>query len=447
MFGINILDAMNILALVLFIAGLLIMALFVVFPVRRLVRQLQKFAEDRKGFGPLKFKNEAELLGQVFKLLTTELKTKEEDLRRLYEQAAARAQFMERYSERLVEIIPVGVVALTSRGTVTTLNSEAEKMFGTSLADAAGKSHILLWGEASRLADIVGEVLRRKAPLDESEVLWHGVGGKDEVRSLRIVGAILSGDQPPSEEVYVFTFYDLTPIRRLEEKIRTAERLAAIGTLSAGLAHEIRNPLSAILGYSNLLKKKTKDSELTELADTVEKEAQGLNRVVNEFLEFARNHEALSSPIHYQDAIEEVIGRLARVLKDRGVTIRYRGFPGTEVCPLDKPSIQQLLYNLLLNAIEASPPGASVDLSYEASREGGIQLIVRDEGLGISPEQESKIFDPFFTTKPEGTGLGLSIVHRIVTAAGGEVAFTSEAGKGSRFVVSLPRPQPDKLKP
>ena len=428
-------------AMLFFVLGFAILGYFVILPMRRLVKQLEQFARGRPDLRSLKFRNEAELLGQVFRLLTGELRSKEDELKRLYEQADARARFMEHYSERLVESIPVGVVALTSQGDVATLNGSAERMFGKRAAEVSGRSHKILWGKDSRLSDLVEGTMASGTPLEETEAVWNGPDGKGEVRVYRIVGNILVGGEGSDAKTFVFTFYDLTPVRLLEEKVRTAGRLAAIGTLSAGLAHEIRNPFSAILGYADLLKKRTTDPELGELAATVENEARGLSRVVNEFLEFARKHERVSSLIRYQDSIEEVLSRLARTLRECGVTVHYGGFPETGICPLDKPSLQQLLYNLLLNAVEASPRGSSVELSYEMTPvEGKIRLIVQDRGCGIPVDQQTKIFDPFFTTKTGGTGLGLSIVHRITTAAGGEVFFESEVGKGTRFTALFPMP-------
>jgi PAS domain S-box-containing protein len=421
--------------------GIAVLTVFVVLPVRRLVRQLAQFAPGREELKGFRFRNEAELLTQTFKLLTGELKSKEEELKRLYEQADARARFAENYSERLVESIPMGVVALTADGRVTTLNPAAEALFGVRLSAVAGKPHEELWGGQTSLGRLARMALETGAPTGRTEALWRGRDDSGEGRELQVTGSLLAGREDPSGKAIVFTLYDLTPVRQLEARIRTAERLAAVGTLSAGLAHEIRNPLSAILGYSNLLKRRVEGSgEPAELAATVEKEAQGLNRVVNEFLEFVRKHEMAREPLDWSAVLAELPGRLGRVLKEREVRLITNDPPVEANCGLDRTLAIQVLYNLVLNAVEASPPGGEVSVSVEIRTGEALPWVVTvgDGGPGIPEDVRRKAFDPFFTTKPDGVGLGLSIVHRIVTEAKGTVELESRPGRGTLAVVRLP---------
>ncbi|HEX9191300.1 MAG TPA: ATP-binding protein, partial [Candidatus Deferrimicrobiaceae bacterium] len=245
----------------------------------------------------------------------------------------------------------------------------------------------------------------------------------------------------------VFIFQDLTPIKQMEERIRIADRLAGVGELAAGLAHEIRNPLASIAGSSQLLRESpgVPGEEAATLLEIIERESRRLNGLITDFLAYtgpsARNVQAVNLPSLIRDVTEAIRAGEAR---DGGVSIAFAAAKELLV-EGDPEQLRQVMWNLIRNALQATPPGGRVLLDvFEQIRQGGrfVVATVSDTGPGVDPRNLGKIFNPFFTTKEGGTGLGLSISQRIIHYHKGFIEVRSAPGKGSTFYVFLPaRPE------
>jgi len=226
-------------------------------------------------------------------------------------------------------------------------------------------------------------------------------------------------------------------ILEFEEQLRRADRLAALGELSAGLAHEIRNPLASIRGTAEILRDDIPaDNPRAEFAAILIREVDRLNRVVARFLDFSRPAGSSKERCDVVEALREVFAltRLAAQKKRVQMTLKEHG-------PLwllvDREQLKQASLNLILNAFEAMPEGGSLVVEVAGHpTEGTIRF--RDSGVGIAPENLQQIFSPFFTTRRDGTGLGLAITQRIVAAHGGRIEVESRAGEGTVFTVILP---------
>lgn len=224
-------------------------------------------------------------------------------------------------------------------------------------------------------------------------------------------------------------------VLEIEDQLRRADRLSTLGELAAGMAHELRNPLASIKGTAEILKVDYKpDDRKYEFISIMIKEVERLNRVVEEFLRFAR-------PIPLQNAevdLGEEIKSVIHLLKGQtaGVNINIKPFTIPKV-KADRERLVQVFLNLILNSIQAMPECGSLTIS-ASEVDGQVEISFRDTGPGIPEENRDKIFKPFFTTKPSGTGLGLAISNRIVEAHSGRITFESEAGRGTTFKVSLP---------
>lgn len=225
-------------------------------------------------------------------------------------------------------------------------------------------------------------------------------------------------------------------------KIRT-QRLARLGALLAGFAHEVRNPLSTIglnlqLVLEDFREPETqRDKRTQKRLATVEGEVRRLQKILEEFLSFARAPEPRFSPIDLNAKLAAMVEFHEPEMRDHGVSLRF--FPGADVGPVlgDWDHLQAALGNLLRNAKEATPPGGEIMLS--TSREGAHALVrVTDTGAGIAPELQSRVFEPYFSTKKAGTGLGLPTVRRVAEEHGGTLTFQSEVGKGTQFTLRLP---------
>lgn len=232
-------------------------------------------------------------------------------------------------------------------------------------------------------------------------------------------------------------------IIRIEEQLRQAERLSALGQLSAVLAHEIRNPLGSIRGTAEILRDDYKPGDKKyEFLEILLKETERLNNVVEDFLGLARPVQTEKDICHLYNEVQEVISLLDADATAHGVTITLLPFDIPMVRG-DREKLRQVLFNLLLNGIQATPFGGSITVSGETLPpfEDGPEKVVlnfRDTGNGMTEGVRSKIFEPFFSTKSDGTGLGLAITQKIVESHGGTIDVQTEPGKGSVFKVILP---------
>lgn len=225
---------------------------------------------------------------------------------------------------------------------------------------------------------------------------------------------------------------------KAEEHLRRAERLSALGELSASMAHEIRNPLGSIKGAAEILRDAySKDDARFEFVQILLKETDRLNHILQEFLDFARPKKPEVKEADLNEAMEFVLTLTAREAKKQGVRIEKRLSPDIARLNMDPDLMKQAFLNLVLNAIQAMPNGGI--LTIESSTDGGDAVVkVSDTGTGISSENRKRLFTPFFTTKKNGTGLGLAIVYRIIQNHNGRIDVESEPGKGTTFTIRIP---------
>ena len=222
------------------------------------------------------------------------------------------------------------------------------------------------------------------------------------------------------------------------EWMKRSERLFALGQLSAGLAHEIRNPLASVAGAAGILQRNSslgrKEAECLEI---ISRECQRLNRLLNNFLEFARPRAPQYQLIDLAAVLDSVLELASHAPGIQRIELRKELFPHLPPVESDPELLKQVLLNLIMNAIQAMPDGGEIVVS-AMPRHERMLIQVKDEGTGIKPEDRDRIFDPFFTTKDNGSGLGLSVAHQIVEQHGGMLTADANPEKGMTFSVSLP---------
>ena len=238
-------------------------------------------------------------------------------------------------------------------------------------------------------------------------------------------------------------FQDLTELREMETRLKREERLAAVGRLAAGIAHEIRNPLASISGSIEMLREgKGVAAEDSRLMNIILRETDRLDGLITEFLQYVKPMKRRAAKVQMLDVLRETIEALRATDGGRDVTFVLPDGPLAAVRG-DRDQLKQVVWNLLLNAMQATGGKGRVEVRATNSRlgeQGEVMLLeVRDDGVGIPPEEIGRIFEPFFTTKERGTGLGLAMVHKIVEAHEGHIEVESQAGKGATFLVVLPR--------
>jgi signal transduction histidine kinase len=230
---------------------------------------------------------------------------------------------------------------------------------------------------------------------------------------------------------------DLTEIVELHNRIKLKENFAALGEMSAGIAHEFKNSLATILGYAQMSTTESDICTLQNYAREIHKESKALSRMVADFLHFARPVMTSIDKVDLSELLENTVADL-RNLRPGDYDIRLKT-SGKAIVACDPTLMRQSLLNLLINAVEALNGRGRIAVSIEAPTDRNqVQVIVEDDGHGIPPHIAPKIFIPFFTTKTRGTGLGLSLVQKIVLAHNGRIEFQNAEGKGSRFIVTLP---------
>jgi two-component system sensor histidine kinase HydH len=231
-----------------------------------------------------------------------------------------------------------------------------------------------------------------------------------------------------------------TSLTSLERELETRRRLASLGRLAAGVAHEIRNPLSSIKGFATYFKERYRDNpDDRKTSEIMIQEVDRLNRVITQLLEFARPPVIQKKQASLQSLIQHSLKMIERQASVKEIQVLSHLPSGVKEVALDPDGINQVLLNLYLNAVEAMDPGGTLSVSLSMD-EGSpwVKIKVSDTGTGISKEDLEHVFDPYFTTKQTGTGLGLAIVHKIIEAHGGEVKAESEIGRGTSVTVLLP---------
>ncbi len=228
----------------------------------------------------------------------------------------------------------------------------------------------------------------------------------------------------------------------LQRELARQERLSSLGQMAAGLAHEIRNPLSSIQGAAEILgDRETIGARERELLDVLRKESRRLGKVVDHFLGFARPRPPALADADPTAIVERAASQMELDASERGIGISRVIEPGLPPLQADPEQLHQVLLNLLLNAIAATPDGGRIEVSAARAQRDGVRCVsfsVRDTGAGIAPDVLPHVFDPFFTTRDAGTGLGLSVSHQIAREHGGWIDIESKPGEGTTVAVTIP---------
>jgi hypothetical protein len=343
-----------------------------------------------------------------------------------------------------IESAAEGILIIDEQGGIVVANTQVEKMFGYGTRELLGQPLEVLLPE--RLRD--GHVRHRADYIAEPRV-------RRMARGLDLAGRRRDGTEFPVEislsyvktahGVRVMAFItDITERLTLERTTRQSEKLAALGTLSAGIAHELNNPLGIISSRIELMLLESEDAQLPatvrEDLGVIHRQVQRVSRLVAGLLSYARPTVPQRRPLDVNRVVDEVLLLAHKQLSKQGVRVSAtldRSLP-----PIlgDEGAVQQVLINLITNAQQAIDRTGEVVITTRlaANRPGWLELVVADTGRGISPEYRARIFDPYFTTKEMGTGLGLSITHRIVEEHEGTIEVHSRPGGGTEFVLGFP---------
>ena len=337
----------------------------------------------------------------------------------------------------LISRLPVGIVATDQKGKIITFNSKAAAMTGKNVESVRnGKPADVLPPEVSRFFVLQDE---REEMTDRDVILT----GADNNRYSLHLSSLPVYNQYSAFMGRVLLMYDLSELKRLEKEVQRHDRLVALGKMAAGVAHEVRNPLSSIKGFATLLGSKFKEgSKEHEASDLLVQEAERLNRSITELLNYARPTTLRKEPVNIGEMVDLSLKLISSDAQALGVTISLDIEPDLPAVSVDRDRINQVLLNLYLNGLQAmenSAEGKELKVSVHHDKENKMLVIeVQDIGCGIPRDDLDKVLDPYFTTKPEGTGLGLALAYKIIDEHKGSIQFSSNQGKGTSVSVSLP---------
>ncbi|MDM8536722.1 ATP-binding protein, partial [Desulfobacterales bacterium HSG17] len=336
-------------------------------------------------------------------------------------------------AHKVVTSLPVGLIATDKDGNIAFFNSSAERITGLNLEASQGKAPDTI---------LPAHLCRLKEALDRGESIYEKEMVCEFTKS-KIVPVSVSASEIINEVGefvgQVLIIRDLGEVRRLQDEIRRKEKLAAIGELAAGVAHEIRNPLSSIKGIASYFKNKyDEDKGDEEMSSVMIYEVDRLNRVISELLEFARPTDIKPEITDINPLILHTVRLIEKEASLKEISIKL-DLPQTNLlAEIDSDRFSQCLLNLYLNSLQAMKKDGL--LSIKASKTGTSFIIIeiKDTGPGIRSENLSKIFDPYYTTKTKGTGLGLAIVHRIIESHNGNIKVQSTPGQCTVFTINIP---------
>jgi len=330
--------------------------------------------------------------------------------------------------EDIVRSLPSGLITVDNDDHVLTINEAACAILNTQSSKVIG-------------SDYQGIMPGLAALLSQTAIVTRGEISLDTEPQHKILGVSISPLFGADRERLgqVINFQDLTEVREMEKNVKQAERLAAVGSLAAGVAHEIRNPLASMSGAVELLREgKPEDDESAKLMGIVTREIDRLNSLIRDFLDYTNPSPPKKLIMDLCDVLNDTVTMFKQDRAFEGVTVESRFETSELVLESDPEKLRQVLWNLLRNAAQAAIEGGKhVDVSLETQGDS-VVIAVRDDGPGITEGDMAKIFDPFFTTKSKGSGLGLATAHGIIRDLGGRIEVESRIGRGSTFVVVLP---------
>ncbi len=388
--------------------------------------------------------DEVEILASNFSSMIREIIAHRGQL----EQQLIEIKRLQHYTEKLLTTMSDGLLSVNMAGKVITLNPAARatlEISGNNLEKGSFISASLQKDSALRI--YIQNMLQNTHGRRPEEIRLHK---EEKIQTLLIGSSVLTdGEEQPRE--IILNLHDITDLKKLEARIRQAERLAALGTLAAGMSHEIRNPLSAIKTFVQLLPKKIeKPGFLEKFQRIVPREINRINQIIEDLLDQIRAPKYHFKMTNIQPVLEETIEFLSEELKAHHIRCFCEFSGDLAQIRADADHLTKAFHNLVRNAVQAMPTGGELRIDafrekkhsserrIPTARNGWVTITFQDTGPGIPPETIKNIFNPFFTTKDKGTGLGLAITHKVITDHGGHIEVTSRIGKGTRFIIELP---------
>jgi two-component system, LuxR family, sensor kinase FixL len=346
---------------------------------------------------------------------------------------------LQRSEKRLKAILDTAtdaIISIDEKNRIILFNNAAQKIFGYSGKEVIGKDLGIL------IPPIYGEhykYIKRFLTKKDSDIIGktislHGVRNGGEMFPIELSLSFME-----MEERFIFTaiIRDMTEQQKMKNKMLQSERLAAVGQAVAHVAHEIKNPLMIIGGFSSQIRAKIQDERDRHKLDMVLEEVMRLERLVADLGDFTKEYKLVIRPAHINSVIKDVIQIMTGICTPEKFTFEKQLSEQVDEIECDPDKLKQVLINIISNGLEAMQDGGTISISTEKA-ENGVEIRVNDEGVGIPNDKLQNIFEPFYTPREHGSGLGLSISYKLIKAHNGDISALSAPGKGTTFVIHLP---------
>ncbi|MGE3538261.1 MAG: ATP-binding protein [Candidatus Tectimicrobiota bacterium] len=462
--------------LLLGVLGVVLSIAVAAYLARRIVAPLQALAEgtvavargDLAYFMPIQTHDEIAVLAQNFNHMTSELRkhrTALEETNAQLDQKVSELSRLANYNDNILASMTSGLLTLDAEGHIATFNAMAETITGMRYSDIHGQHYQYVFAHNVQLRQVLEASRLHHASLTVPRLEFARCDGPHVPLALRT--AMLQ-DRDMQGLGLLAIFEDLSPIQTLERRLHRADRLASLGQMAAGVAHEIKNPLASIRTFAQLVKRKHQDSRFIEKFDRiVPQELDRINFIVEELLELARPARLHCVTLSLQEVLQRVLGVYSERFVQQDIHLKTDLTASIPPLIADAEQLYRCFGNIVLNAIEAMPTGGELTIlcrpvpkaliDFTTPGQSGdpaldtqepphaldlyttdVEVLFQDTGLGIPPEQLDEVFTPFWTTKPKGTGLGLALTHKIIEEHGGSIQLSSIVNQGTSVTVRLP---------
>lgn len=346
-------------------------------------------------------------------------------------------------ARNILQSIPTGVLTIDRDGVITAVNPTAEAVLKRSMTELLGNAYESVFAEGETIRLVLDGALRQHRHVSQKDLPYESRDGMS--RTIRVSTVELTGDDGQPSGV-ILQAHDVTEWLALEQRVRVAEKLSALHTLSAGVAHELRNPLGAMDLNLHLLEEELKEKtalgeHTTHYLHVLNAECRRLSVILDNFMKFARPGAIGLHEVNVNKLIEHITALMQFEAEERKVRLEQTVQERLPSVMGDETEISQVLVNVVVNAFHAMPNGGVCRIAAASCKTDGkewVEISVRDTGIGIKKEDLPRLFEPFYTTKPTGSGLGLAIAYRIIQDHGGTIQVSSVPGDGTTVVMTFP---------